>query len=228
MINFDNVLNGYVAILQIATLEGWEELSIEGIDSAETVDAQPSPESRPAMWAYIFLVVLVNGLYVMQLLVGILVEKFQQLKRQYENAGVEHLMSESQKQMVKALRKIVRRRPINSVTSTNRFQKFCSGVALSGKLDVIISIVIIVNMLSTSAVHIDRHNETVYYIVGRIELVCTIFYVIEATLKICGLMWYYFLDAWNCFDFSVTLISVVGTITEFTSAVSGRSGVVVF
>lgn len=35
MINFDNVLIGYVSILQVATLEGWEELSIVGIDSPE-------------------------------------------------------------------------------------------------------------------------------------------------------------------------------------------------
>lgn len=79
------------------------------------------------MWTYFLVVILVNGLFVMQLLVGILVEKFQQLKRQYENVGVEYMMSETQRQMVKALRKIAGRRGKMSAPTGEEVKWACRG-----------------------------------------------------------------------------------------------------
>lgn len=37
-INFDNVLNGYLALFQVATYEGWMEVMDDAIDSTKVIN----------------------------------------------------------------------------------------------------------------------------------------------------------------------------------------------
>lgn len=59
---------------------------------------------------------------------------------------------------------------------------------------------------------IDHYNQTqvVTDTLDIMNIVFTSIYALEAAIKLIGLRWHYFRQAWNVFDFIVVLLSVLG------------------
>ena len=79
-INFDNVAIGYLALLQLATFEGWCELIDAGVDSVD-VDMQPKREAN--IWANLFFVafIIFGSFFTLNLFVGVIIDNFNVLKK---------------------------------------------------------------------------------------------------------------------------------------------------
>jgi hypothetical protein len=79
-INFDNVAIGYLALLQLATFEGWRELIDAGVDSVD-VDMQPKREAN--IWANLFFVafIIFGSFFTLNLFVGVIIDNFNVLKK---------------------------------------------------------------------------------------------------------------------------------------------------
>ncbi len=74
-INFDNTLKGYLALFELATFEGWQEIIADGVDSTK-IDFQPSREAEPWTYAYFIAFIMFGTFFTLNLFFGILIQNF--------------------------------------------------------------------------------------------------------------------------------------------------------
>lgn len=71
---------GYLALLQVATFEGWMEVMADAVD-ATGVDLQPQREAN--LWAYIYFVIFIvcGSFFTLNLFIGVIIDNFNMLKK---------------------------------------------------------------------------------------------------------------------------------------------------
>lgn len=79
-ITFDHVGMGYLALLQVATFEGWMEVMADAVD-ATGVDLQPEREAN--LYAYIYFVIFIvcGSFFTLNLFIGVIIDNFNMLKK---------------------------------------------------------------------------------------------------------------------------------------------------
>lgn len=79
-ITFDHVGMGYLALLQVATFEGWMEVMADAVD-ATGVDLQPQREAN--LYAYIYFVIFIvcGSFFTLNLFIGVIIDNFNMLKK---------------------------------------------------------------------------------------------------------------------------------------------------
>jgi hypothetical protein len=86
---------------------------------------------------------------------------------------------------------------------------FFYDVSTSFKFEMITVLLILFNLLALVVQHY-RQPASWDDILDIIDAAFTTMFVFEAIVKIIGLRWHYFRQPWNVFDFTITLINVVG------------------
>lgn len=83
-ITFDHVGMGYLALLQVATFEGWMEVMADAVD-ARGVDLQPAREHN--LYAYIYFVIFIvcGSFFTLNLFIGVIIDNFNMLKKKVSN-----------------------------------------------------------------------------------------------------------------------------------------------
>merc|ERR1711871_711271 len=76
--NFDNVFNGILALYEVSSLEGWPDVVYSCVDMTG-IDKQPKFEHSSIMWWYIVIYICVGPFFVLNLVVGVIIEKFNQI-----------------------------------------------------------------------------------------------------------------------------------------------------
>lgn len=123
---------GYLALLQVATFEGWMEVMADAVD-ATGVDLQPQREAN--LYAYIYFVIFIvcGSFFTLNLFIGVIIDNFNMLKKkvchpctgsrgisnchsmnfhfQYEGGVLEMFLTESQKHYYTAMKKLGRKKP---------------------------------------------------------------------------------------------------------------------
>lgn len=127
---------GYLALLQVATFEGWMEVMADAVD-ARGVDLQPQREAN--LYAYIYFVIFIvcGSFFTLNLFIGVIIDNFNMLKKkvrfflrsewfwlenlfkkkklnsvhQYEGGVLEMFLTESQKHYYTAMKKLGRKKP---------------------------------------------------------------------------------------------------------------------
>lgn len=71
---------GYLALLQVATFEGWMEVMADAVD-ARGVDLQPAWEAN--LYAYIYFVIFIvcGSFFTLNLFIGVIIDNFNMLKK---------------------------------------------------------------------------------------------------------------------------------------------------
>lgn len=71
---------GYLALLQVATFEGWMEVMADAVD-ARGVDLQPQREAN--LYAYIYFVIFIvcGSFFTLNLFIGVIIDNFNMLKK---------------------------------------------------------------------------------------------------------------------------------------------------
>lgn len=84
-ITFDHVGMGYLALLQVATFEGWMEVMADAVD-ARGVDLQPQREAN--LYAYIYFVIFIvcGSFFTLNLFIGVIIDNFNMLKKKVLSA----------------------------------------------------------------------------------------------------------------------------------------------
>lgn len=79
-ITFDHVGMGYLALLQVATFEGWMEVMADAVD-VTGIDLQPQREAN--LWAYIYFVIFIvcGSFFTLNLFIGVIIDNFNMLKK---------------------------------------------------------------------------------------------------------------------------------------------------
>lgn len=85
-ITFDHVGMGYLALLQVATFEGWMEVMADAVD-ARGVDLQPQREAN--LYAYIYFVIFIvcGSFFTLNLFIGVIIDNFNMLKKRVSGIG---------------------------------------------------------------------------------------------------------------------------------------------
>lgn len=71
---------GYLALLQVATFEGWMEVMADAVDCTG-VDLQPQREAN--LYAYIYFVIFIvcGSFFTLNLFIGVIIDNFNMLKK---------------------------------------------------------------------------------------------------------------------------------------------------
>lgn len=88
-ITFDHVGMGYLALLQVATFEGWMEVMADAVD-ATGVDLQPQREAN--LYAYIYFVIFIvcGSFFTLNLFIGVIIDNFNMLKKKVYTLYIIH------------------------------------------------------------------------------------------------------------------------------------------
>ncbi|XP_048586594.1 sodium channel protein 60E isoform X3 [Nematostella vectensis] len=219
-VNFDNVINGFLALLQVATYEGWMEVMADAVDSTK-IDQQPSYEANLIAYAYFVVFIIVGSFFVLNLFVGVIIDNFNTLKKKYEEINsMGMLLTESQRKWVQILMAAAKRKPpSNRLRPTDCFRGKLFDLVSSNQFEVFILTVIMCNMGMMMVQHYDQPPlTTVVLKIGNYVLVGI--FLLEAIIKIIAMRLHYFKKAWSIFDFVVVVSSIVGTVLDEMSTES--------
>ncbi|KAL5257648.1 hypothetical protein ACHWQZ_G012539 [Mnemiopsis leidyi] len=209
-INFDNTVMAFFALYQVATFEGWMEVMEDAVDSVD-IDMQPKFENTFVAYLFFLVFIFVGSFFTLNLLVGVIIDNFNRLKKEYEEKGqLGVLLTPAQRRWMSTFRKMAKTKPIRMVTRpTNKFMKFCYDMSENQKFEVVITIIILLNMVQMSMEHDSAspefNNAMVYA-----NYVFTVIYTLEAILKIIGTRKFYFYKSWNIFDFVIVVFAWLG------------------
>ncbi|XP_078251529.1 sodium channel protein type 4 subunit alpha-like, partial [Rhinoraja longicauda] len=206
-VNFDNVGQGYLSLLQVATFKGWMDIMYAAIDSRE-VGQQPSYEINLYMYLYFVIFIIFGAFFTLNLFIGVIIDNFNQQKKKF--GGKDIFMTEEQKKYYNAMKKLGSKKPQKPIPRpNNKCQGAFYDLVSNQAFDIFIMILICLNMVTMMVETEDQSKET-DEILFLVNLVFIVVFTCECILKMIGLRYYYFTIGWNIFDFVVVILSVVG------------------
>jgi hypothetical protein len=109
-INFDHVPNAILALLQVATFEGWMEVMASAVD-ARGIEKQPQQEYQFAAYFYFVAFIVAGTFFTLNLFVGVIIDNFARLKDKLEREGKGLFLTEGQQRYMEMLRKLSKSKP---------------------------------------------------------------------------------------------------------------------
>ena len=210
--NFDNIGNSILTLFEMATLEMWLDVMYDGVD-ARGVDIQPIRDYNMWMCIFFVLFIVVGGFFVINLFVGVTIDKFNEMKEKQE--GNSMFMTEEQKTWVQIQKLISSAKPSRyPQPPADKGRASVFKFVISDGFDGGIMAAIMVNILFMSMRHVDM-SETWILVLFISNCLFTGIFAAEAALKLYAFgTSEYFKDSWNLFDFIVVLFSLVGILME--------------
>jgi len=193
----------------MATLEGWLVVMYSGVDAQEELDMQPLRDTN--QWACIFFVIfiIVGSFFVMNLFVGVTIDKFNEMKEKQEGKSV--FLTNEQRNWVSIQKLLVDIKPMRSfVEPEGALRKAVFSLVITDYFDGFILSMIMLNVVFMAMTHADM-TETWETVLMIINTTFAGIFLIEAVLKLFALgALPYFSDTWNMFDFVVVCLSIIG------------------
>ena len=226
--NFDNTAEAILALFEVATLEMWLDVMYHAIDSraydSDTLEQlQPIRDSRPAYAIYFMIFVIVGAFFVLNLFVGVTIDKFNEMKEKNEGRSI--FLTESQARWIAMRRMAVVtmaiKRPERPLESPLR--QLCYDLYMNGAFDATIMGIIMLNVLFMAMEH---HNMSSQWrlVMFTTNIIFTAIYIIEAAIKLLAIgPKNYFRDTSSAFDFVIVCFSVVGIIIEPSPSAAANS-----
>nr|AIW80051.1 voltage-gated sodium channel Nav1.9 variant a [Mus musculus] len=210
-VNFDNVGNAYLALLQVATYKGWLDIMNAAVDSRGK-DEQPAFEAN--LYAYLYFVVFIifGSFFTLNLFIGVIIDNFNQ--QQKKLGGQDIFMTEEQKKYYNAMKKLGTKKPQKPIPRPlNKCQAFVFDLVTSQVFDVIILGLIVTNMIIMMAESEGQPNE-VKKIFDILNIVFVVIFTVECLIKVFALRQHYFTNGWNLFDCVVVVLSIISTLVS--------------
>ncbi|KAI1296926.1 Sodium channel protein para [Halotydeus destructor] len=207
-VNFDNVLNGYLCLFQVATFKGWIEIMNHAIDNTG-LNEQPSDEVSIYMYLYFVFFIIFGSFFTLNLFIGVIIDNFNEQKKK-AGGSLEMFMTEDQKKYYNAMKKMGSKKPAKAIPRPRlKLQAIVFDITTNKKFDMIIMVFIMVNMVVMA---MESYNQTEIQasILERLNLFFIVIFSAECFLKMFALRVYYFKEPWNVFDFVVVILSIAG------------------
>ncbi|RWS27821.1 sodium channel protein para-like protein [Leptotrombidium deliense] len=212
MVNFDNVLNGYLSLFQVATFKGWIEIMNYAIDSKEKY-MQPEDEINVYMYLYFVFFIIFGSFFTLNLFIGVIIDNFNEQKKK-AGGSLEMFMTEDQKKYYNAMKRMGSKKPVKAIPRPRlKLQALIFDITTNKKFDMIIMLFIMLNM-AVMAADKYRASQTYDMVLERLNLFFIAVFTAECALKVFALRWYYFKEPWNIFDFVVVILSIVGSMLK--------------
>jgi len=223
-VNFDNTLNGFMALFLVGTYEGFEGVMMDAVDSVG-IDKQPIFENRFYAFYFFVLFILLGAFFALNLVVTAVIDAFQAQKaiadKKKKTEGVP--FSDKQERLMLVTMAILQKRPTKMVNPpTDGLQALAYRTAESSWFQWGIMILIILNTITYTIKWYGMDESTsqaVYYL----NVTFTVLYLLEAIIKLYGLRVHYFADNWNIFDFVIVIISLINLCIDIGTGSNGES-----
>jgi len=212
-ITFDDSMSGLLALLQVATFKGWAPIMYDAVDITET-DMQPRYEESLMFYVFFVIFIIFGAFFTLNLFIGVIIENFNQQKKAL--GGQDIFMTEEQRKYYNAMKKLGSKKPQKPVPRPkNKLQAWTFDIVTHQTFEITIMILILSNMITMLV----EHEEMSPNFESVLEFINYIFIAIftgECVLKMFALRHHYFRNPWNCFDFVVVILSIIGsTLSEF-------------
>jgi hypothetical protein len=235
--HFDNVFAGMLTVFKISTFSNWYEDLAVGMAARgdHRSDRQAVPYSSPEAALFYLLVVLVGGFFLWNILISVVVDSFNRIKREEESNA---LLTKTQAMWVRKTR-FLSRFPLRAslhkprhVRDKDREKMYCFGLAKAfyplrcwcfdlvtePRFEFVIVGLILVNTILLMT-KFDGQGDVWTDVLFACEIFFVSCYALEAMLKLLGLGYFqYFSDWWNVFDFVIVLLSLIGFASDAKGA----------
>uniref|UniRef100_A0A3Q2Q3M6 Voltage-dependent L-type calcium channel subunit alpha n=1 Tax=Fundulus heteroclitus TaxID=8078 RepID=A0A3Q2Q3M6_FUNHE len=219
--NFDNVLNGMLALFTVSTFEGWPKLLYRAIDSA-VEDMGPVYNNRVDVSIFFIIYIILIAFFMMNIFVGFVIVTFQeQGEQEYKNCELD----KNQRQCVQYALKA---RPLRCYIPKNPYQYRVWYIVTSCYFEYLMFFLIMLNTLCLGMQHCNQSNY-VTKLSDTLNLIFTVLFTVEMILKLMAFkVRGYFGDPWNVFDFIIVIGSVVDVILSEVDASENASVSITF
>ncbi|XP_031630611.1 sodium channel protein para-like [Contarinia nasturtii] len=194
-VNFDNVIEAYLSLLQVATFKGWIRVIQDAVDSRE-VDSQPLRDANLYMFLY-FVIFIVFGVFICaNLIIGILIKHILNVGNLSDAFGSSKKLS-TDRLSQNGSNNGERAHDVSTASKLAMLARnqYFDCVAFAICLFYIISLAFDQYQIS------EKYANTIQYI----DLVCAVLFMIETALRLNSLRRIFLLSFWNFYD-SVTVI----------------------
>ncbi|XP_059180593.1 sodium channel protein type 4 subunit alpha A [Centropristis striata] len=207
-VNYDNVGQGYLSLLQVSTFKGWMDIMYAAVDSRE-VEEQPSYEINLYMYIYFVIFIIFGSFFTLNLFIGVIIDNFNQQKKKFGDKDI--FMTEEQKKYYEAMKKLGSKKPQKPIPRpTNLIQGMVFDFISQQFFDIFIMVLICLNMV-TMMVETDNQSPEKEDFLFKVNVAFIIVFTGECVLKLFALRQYFFTNGWNVFDFVVVILSIAGT-----------------
>ncbi|XP_012582566.1 PREDICTED: sodium channel protein type 7 subunit alpha [Condylura cristata] len=207
IMNFDNVGNSFLSLLQVATFNGWMDIMYAAVDSVGVTE-QPRFEHHIYMYYY-FINFIIIGLFLpLSMLTGAIIANFNKHKVKQGNSNI--FITAQQKKQYRALKRLMyedSQKPIPR--PGNKFQGLIYDLVTSQVFNIIVMIFICCQAIPIM-LESDEQSPNMDIALYWINLILLILYTGECVLKLIAFRCYYFTIGWNVFDFMVVIFSITG------------------
>ncbi|KAM6424198.1 voltage-dependent T-type calcium channel subunit alpha-1H isoform 3-T4 [Liasis olivaceus] len=215
--NFDNLGQALMSLFVLSSKDGWVNIMYDGLD-AVGIDQQPSRNHNLWMLLYFISFLLIVSFFVLNMFVGVVVENFHKC-RQHQEA------EEARRREEKRLRRLEKKRRSKAIYMSEAqrrpyyadyspARKYIHSLCTSHYLDLFITFIIGVNVITMSMEHFDQPkslDEALKYC----NYMFTTVFVVEAVLKLVAFGFRrFFKDRWNQLDLAIVLLSIMGITLE--------------
>ncbi|KAA8580175.1 hypothetical protein FQN60_005710, partial [Etheostoma spectabile] len=203
--NFDNVLQGMMALFAVSTFEGWPGLLYRAIDS-HTEDVGPIYNYRVVISIFFIIYIIIIAFFMMNIFVGFVIVTFQeQGEQEYKNCELD----KNQRQCVEYALKA---RPLRRYIPKNPYQYKVWYVVNSTYFEYLMFTLILLNTICLAMQH---HGQTKNFndAMNILNMLFTGLFTVEMILKLIAFKPRgYFSDPWNVFDFLIVIGSIIDVI----------------
>uniref|UniRef100_A0A6Q2XZB8 Voltage-dependent L-type calcium channel subunit alpha n=1 Tax=Esox lucius TaxID=8010 RepID=A0A6Q2XZB8_ESOLU len=203
--NFDNVLNGMMALFTVSTFEGWPQLLYRAIDS-DREDMGPVYNNRVDIAIFFIIYLILIAFFMMNIFVGFVIVTFQeQGESEYKNCELD----KNQRQCVQYALKA---KPLMCYIPKNTYQYNVWYIVTSCYFEYAMFFLIMLNTLCLGMQHCNQ-SDHVTKLSDTLNMIFTVLFTLEMILKLMAFKAKgYFGDPWNVFDFLIVIGSIVDVI----------------
>lgn len=220
--HYDNVVAAYLSLFILTSQENWPDQMYNGTDAYGEGEAMVKNYS-PAM-AYFFVVFMcVSNIFFLNLLLGVMFDKFEKAKR--ENSSIsELLLQNEQLRWVEMMKFVIRTKRVTSpIPVSTPMQTLAVRLITNWYFNTFIIACIIGNAI-TMAMAYTEASASYTSALEHLNQAFTGLFVLEACIKLYALsVSGYFADRWNCFDFFVVVTSLLDLILNLTLLSGGNN-----
>ncbi|KAK6308232.1 hypothetical protein J4Q44_G00215030 [Coregonus suidteri] len=216
--NFDNVLQGMLALFTVSTFEGWPQLLYKAID-ANAANHGPIYNYRVEISIFFIIYIIIIAFFMMNIFVGFVIITFrEQGESEFKNCE----LNKNQRQCVQYALKA---KPIKIYIPRNPSQLKFWKIIASSQFEYIMFVLILLNTLTLAVQHYEQ-SKTFNAVMDILNLIFTALFTIEMVIKLLALRTHqYFIDAWNTFDALIVVGSVLDIMVSELSAIEAAAKV---
>ncbi|XP_050963763.1 voltage-dependent L-type calcium channel subunit alpha-1C isoform X4 [Labeo rohita] len=203
--NFDDVLQGMMALFAVSTFEGWPGLLYRAIDS-HAEDIGPVYNYRVVISIFFIIYIIIIAFFMMNIFVGFVIVTFQeQGEQEYKNCELD----KNQRQCVEYALKA---RPLRRYIPKNPYQYKVWYVVNSTYFEYLMFTLILLNTICLAMQH-HGQSQSFSKAMNILNMLFTGLFTVEMILKLIAFKPRgYFSDPWNVFDFLIVIGSIIDVI----------------